>query len=90
MDITLIIEGVIALIGIVLTRYAIPAFKAWVVEKNNKELDFWLNKAVLAVEEEYKNRSDAGLLKFDDVKSFLLSKGYTYDDTTIKILIDGI
>lgn len=90
MDITLIIQIIIGIVVIALTRYAIPALKAWTKKKDYDELDYWLKKAVLAMEEQYKLQKDAGNIKFGDVRMFLESKGYTFDEKTIEILIDGM
>ena len=88
-DITWIIEIVITVLGLVLARYVIPALKNWVREKDLAELDYWLNMAVYAAEERYKEHAGSGALKFADVKSFLEAKGYTFDDETLAVLIEG-
>ena len=47
MDITLIIQIIIGIVVIALTRYAIPALKAWTKKKGYDELDYWLKKLYL-------------------------------------------
>lgn len=88
-DLTWIIELLVTVIALVVTRYVIPWLKRKTEEANNAELDFWLDFAVRAAEEQYKAETKAGPLKFGYVEDFLRSKGFTYDAATIAVLIDG-
>ncbi len=88
-DITWIAELIVAVIALVVARYIIPWLKEKINEAGNKDLDFWLDFAVKAAEERYKHVANAGDVKFTYVKKFLNEQGFTYDEETIAILIDG-
>lgn len=89
-DITFILEAVLTVLGILLIRYAVPAVKKWLAERELAELDYWLNLAVYAAEERYWEKSGQGQLKFQAVKGFLTAKGYDFDEDTLRVLIDGM
>lgn len=88
-DITWILELIIVVIGIIVTRYLVPWIKEKILEANNNELNFWLDFAVKAAEEKYKNVEHAGGIKFEYVLDFLQQRGFTYNEEELSVLIDG-
>lgn len=79
-DITFILEIVVTLLFLILSKYAIPYLKTLQVQR-------LIKIAVAAFEEEY--GAGTGEVKYQKVKEFIESKGYTYDEETMKVLIDG-
>lgn len=81
MDITVILEVIIVIIGFLASRYLIPFLKS----QNSYR---WLKYAIQAAEEQI--GSGNGNKKFEFVKQFMLDKGFKYDDETLEIMIDGL
>lgn len=81
-DITFILVILIVVIFAVSSYYLVPFLK-------QKNFDRWLRYAVQAMEETEKG-SGKGSVKFEKVKEFLQEKGFTYDDKTLEIAIDGM
>lgn len=81
-DITLVLVILIGAAFAVSSYYLIPFLK-------QKNCDRWLKYAVQAMEETEKG-SEKGAIKFEKVKTFLQEKGFTYDDKTLEVMIDGM
>lgn len=81
MDITIILELIIVVVGFLISRYLIPFLKS-------QNVDHWLRYAIQAAEEEL--GKGTGKEKFDFVKQFMLDKGFKYDDATLEVMIDGL
>lgn len=88
-DVTWIAELLVTIVAIVVARYVIPWVKKKMGEIENVELDFWLDFAVKAAEEKYKEVSEAGNLKYIYVENFLKERGFKLDSQSIGVLIDG-
>lgn len=87
-DITPIIEAVVALIAALITAFVVP----WIKEKISKEklekIKMWVEVAVEAAEQLYKG-SGRGAEKKAYVIDFLNSKGYTIDPQSLENLIEA-
>lgn len=87
-DITAIIEAVIALILALVTTFLIPWIKTKIAADRLAELNKWVTVAVRAAEMIY-TESGAGTLKKNYVLDFLSTKGITYDAKSINTLIES-
>jgi hypothetical protein len=87
-DITTIIEALITLAVALVTAFFIPWLKTKIDAAKLAELDKWVKIAVQAAEMIY-TESGMGKFKKNYVKTFLESKGYTYDDESIDVLIES-
>ena len=87
-DITTIVEAVISLAVALATAFFIPWLKAKIDEEKLIELVRWVDIAVKAAEMIY-TESGMGKFKKNYVKSFLESKGYSYDSESIDVLIES-
>ncbi len=86
-DITDILEGVIALIGALVSAFLIPYLKARLSEDKRAQLSFWLKIAVEAAEQLFGSKT--GQQKKEYVVSFLLSKGLVFDIDEVTALIES-
>ena len=86
-DITTIIEAVIALILALVTTFLIPWIKTKVSADKLAEVKKWVKIAVQAAEMMFEE-SGLGDIKKSYVKTFLEEKGYTYD-SSINVLIEA-
>lgn len=87
-DLTPIIEAVIALLAALITAYAVPWLKAKLGEKKFNEMKGWVVIAVNAAEQIY-DGVGRGEEKKAHVLAFLKSKGYTIDAAEIDNLIES-
>lgn len=86
-DITAVIQAVIALFVAVITYMVIPYIKGRVSEQKFSELCEWVGIAVDAAEQLYK--SGNGDEKKQYVMDFLAKKGFTLDTDSIDTLIEA-
>lgn len=87
-NITAIIEAVIALILALVTTFLIPWIKTKISADKLAEVNKWVKIAVQAAEMIY-IESGAGTLKKNYVMEFLATKGFTYDAEVINTLIES-
>lgn len=88
MDITSIINAVIALIVAVITAFVIPYIKNKTTKAQQDNIYFWVQIAVAAAEQLYRG-SGRGEEKLEYVKNFLTSKGLFIDEAKIKNMIES-
>jgi LL-H family phage holin len=87
-DLTPIFQAVITLVSLVITVILIPLIRAKLTEAQNQKLTMWVNVAVAAAEQLFRE-SGAGSEKKKFVLEFLQSKGYTYDTDAVDLLIEA-
>ena len=87
-DITIIIEAVFALIGVIITAIVIPFIKSKTTVAQQQQINAWVKIAVAAAEQIYTG-SDRGVEKKAHVISFLKSKGITYDAESVDLMIES-
>lgn len=87
-DLTPIIEAVIALIAALVSVFLIPCIKSKVLENKLAEIMTWVQVAVEAAEQLYKE-SGQGAKKKQYVLDFLASKGFTLNEDEIDKLIES-
>lgn len=87
-DLTPIFQAVITLVSLVITVILIPLIRAKLTEAQNQKLTMWVNVAVAAAEQLFRE-SGAGEKKKLYVLGFLRSKGYTYDSDTVDVMIEA-
>lgn len=87
-NITAIIEAVIALILALVTTFLIPWIRTKIDADRLAEINKWVKIAVQAAEMIYKE-AGAGELKKNYVLGFLETKGFTYDADVINTLIES-
>ena len=85
-DITPIVEALIALVSLIITGFLIPYLKQKLTNEKREKLRGWVNIAVAAAEQLMKNKS--GLEKKEYVVSFLLSKGLVFDVDEVTAMIE--
>lgn len=86
-NITPIIEVIIAFLSAIITGMFIPWLKEKISAEKNEKLKFWIGTAVKAAEQIYKGKT--GQQKKDYVISFLLSKGIVFDVDEVNALIES-
>lgn len=87
-DMTPIVEAVIALAAAILTAYAIPWLKRRLGNEQFNILASWVAIAVRAAEGIF-NYPDAGKEKYDYVTEFISSLNIPADDKTLSNLIEA-
>lgn len=88
MDITPIVEAIIALIAAVITVFVIPWIKSKTTSQQRKDIIAWVDIAVSAAEQIY-NGPGRGMEKKNYVLKYLNSKGLKIDDATIDMMIES-
>lgn len=86
-DITSIIEIVVALLSALVTTFLIPYIKKKISAEKLTELQKWIGIAVEAAEQIYGSKT--GKQKKEYVVSFLLSKGIVFDTDEVNALIEA-
>ena len=87
-DITKLIEGIIAVLVFIITTFVIPYIRVNVKGKRLEEIVNWVKIAVQAAELIYKE-SGMGAFKKEYVIQFMESKGYKVDTDTLDALIES-
>lgn len=87
-DLTPVMEAVIALIVAVITAFVIPWLKGKISADKLEEIELWVTVAVEAAEQLYKG-SGRGEEKKAYVVQFLQEKGFTLDPDSLDKLIEA-
>lgn len=88
MNITVIINAVIALIAAVVSTFLIPWIKSKTTAQQREELVAWVKIAVSAAEQMYKG-SGRGADKKQYVLDFLANNGFTVDTDSVNAAIEA-
>jgi len=80
--------ALIALVGAIITYVVVPYIKSKTTEKQRDNAEFWVQVAVGAAEQIYKEKGQ-GKLKKKYVLNFLNSKGIDIDDEQLDVLIEA-
>lgn len=86
-DITPIIQALIALVSLIITGFIIPWLKQKLSNEKREKLKSWVSIAVAAAEQLYGSKT--GLQKKEYVISFLLSKGLVFDVDEVTAMIES-
>ena len=86
-DITPIIEIVVALLSALVTTFLIPYIKKKISAEKLAELQKWVGVAVEAAEQIYGSKTGTQKKKY--VVSFLRSKGIVFDSEEVNTLIEA-
>ena len=86
-DITSIVEAIIAILSAVITGLFVPLIKSKLSAEKSNALKFWVGIAVEAAEQLY--GSSAGQQKKEYVVSFLLSKGIVFNIDEVTAMIES-
>ncbi len=87
-DVTVIVNAVIALIAAVISVFVIPWIKSKTTAQQREELVAWVKIAVSAAEQIYKGEK-RGEEKKQYVLDFLKSNGFTVDDDSENAAIEA-
>ncbi len=87
-DVTVIVNAVIALIAAVISVFVIPWIKSKTTAQQREELVAWVKIAVSAAEQIYKGEK-RGEEKKQYVLDFLKSNGFTVDDDSVNAAIEA-
>lgn len=87
-DITTVIEAVLALIGALITAFLIPWIKSKTSAEKLEQIELWVTVAVEAAEQIYTG-SGKGAQKKAYVLEFLNSKGFDLDWEEIDMMIES-
>lgn len=88
-DITPIVNAVIMLAAALITTFLVPWIKGKVDEQNLNKMLRWVEIAVEAAEQIYKE-SGMGEKKKQYVLNFLKSKGYAIDTESVDAMIESV
>lgn len=80
--------ALIALIGAIITYVIVPYIKSKTTENQRENVKFWVQVAVGAAEQIYKEKGQ-GKLKKEYVLDFLNSKGIKITDEQLDVLIEA-
>lgn len=86
-DITPIIEALIALASLIITGFLVPYLKQKLSNEKREKLRSWVSIAVAAAEQLMKDKT--GLEKKEYVVAFLLSKGLVFDVDEVTAMIES-
>ncbi len=87
-DITPIVNAVIAIIAAVITAFLVPWIKSKTTEQQRKEIGAWVKIAVAAAEQLYEGQG-RGAEKKAYVLEFLAKNGLTVDMDAIDTMIEA-
>jgi len=87
-DITAVINAVVALIAAVITAFVIPWIKSKTTSQQREELVAWTKIAVSAAEQIYKG-DQRGAEKKQYVLDFLAKNGFSIDDEAVDAAIEA-
>lgn len=87
-DLTALVQAVIALIATIISAFVIPWLKRKISAEKLAEVSTWVEIAVEAAEQLYEG-SGRGAEKKEYVIQFLQQKGYTVDMTAIENMIEA-
>ncbi|MCM1299960.1 MAG: phage holin [Firmicutes bacterium] len=87
-DITPIINGIIALVAAIITAFLIPWIKSKTTDSQRQQFVAWVKIAVAAAEQIY-NGTGRGAEKKQFVIDFLEDKGLTFDKTAVDAAIEA-
>lgn len=87
-DLTALVQAVIALIGALISAFVIPWLKRKISAEKLAEVSTWVEIAVEAAEQLYEG-SGRGAEKKEYVIQFLQQKGYTVDMAAIENMIEA-
>ena len=87
-DLTALVQAVIALITALISAFVIPWLKRKISAEKLTEVSTWVEIAVEAAEQLYEG-SGRGAEKKEYVIQFLQQKGYTVDMTAIENMIEA-
>lgn len=88
-DLTPLINAVIALIAVIIAGYIIPAIKKYTNEKDRETLMVWVNVAVKAAEQLAKSGIIDKDERIDKVYEFLQGKNLIVNFEEVKMLIEA-
>ncbi len=87
-NLTPIVNALLAVLAVLITVYLIPWIKSQTTEKQREEINAWVKIAVQAAEQLYKG-SGQGEQKKQYVLDYLASKGFTIDADSIDKMIEA-
>lgn len=87
-DLTALVQAVIALIGALISAFVIPWLKRKISAEKLAEVSTWVEIAIEAAEQLYEG-SGRGAEKKEYVIQFLQQKGYTVDMAAIENMIEA-
>jgi hypothetical protein len=82
-----VVYAVVLIICLVITKFVIPFVKSKLSESDLSTIEWWVDKAVQAAEEKWKEAEKAGDSKHQFVVNFLTSHGINVTDEQLTILI---
>lgn len=88
MDITPVVNGIIALITAVVTAFVIPWIKSKTTAAQREEINAWVRIAVTAAEQIYKGEGK-GKEKKKYVLDFLAEKNLKIDEESVDLMIES-
>lgn len=88
-DITPLIQAIIALLAVLVTTFCIPAIKRYTTEKERENLMVWVNVAVKAAEQLAKSGVIDKEERLNKVYEFLQSKNLIVDFDEVSTLIQA-
>lgn len=86
-DVTTIVNAVIALIAAIVTAFVVPWIKSRTTAQQREELIAWVKIAVAAAEQIYKDNK--GEEKKQYVLNFLENNGFSVDDDSVNAAIEA-
>lgn len=86
-DITIILEAILMLIGLVITRYLVPFIASKTTKEHQEEIQFWVNTAVQFAEQTMK--SSTGKERKAEVIKWLEERNITYDADKLDAMIEA-
>ena len=88
MDITPVVNGIIALIAAVITAFVVPWIKSKTTAAQREEINAWVRIAVTAAEQIYKGEGK-GKEKKKYVLDFLAEKNLKIDEESVDLMIES-
>ncbi len=87
-DLTPLINALIAVVAVVITAYVIPWVKSQTTEKQREEINAWIKIAVQAAEQTFRG-DGRGAEKKQYVLDYLNNKGFKLDISSIDRMVEA-
>lgn len=84
-----LVNALVVLFTTLITVFLIPYIKSRTTEQKYDNISFWVEKAVKAAEQIYKESEKSGAIKYNHVVTFLRNKGINIDEEELKNLIES-
>lgn len=81
---------IIGMISIIVSARLVPYINSKTTAEQRKNIEYWTEVAIQAIEDYYKNNPGEGIAKKEFVTNFIRGLGLNITDDQLSVLIDAI